>query len=70
MGWWYDFNNLIRQTDEAEIKVYMTTQRVRGAEIRAGNSLSNGPLRVQSNVSFDLKQSILQREGIRQLPGI
>lgn len=46
----------------------MPFQRVRGAESRARNSLSNGPLRVQSNGIFS--QSILQRVGIRQLPGI
>ncbi len=30
----------------------MPLQRVRDAENRAGNKLSNGPLRVQSNVGF------------------
>jgi len=45
----------------------MPLQRARGAEMRVRNKLSNGPLRVQSN---GLSQSILQRVGIRQLPGI
>ena len=38
-----------------------------GAESQVRNKLSNGPLRVQSN---GISQSILQRVGIRQLPGI
>lgn len=46
----------------------MPLQRVRKAESRMRNKLSNGPLRVQSNGIFS--QSILQRVGIRQLPGI
>lgn len=46
----------------------MPLQRVREAESRMRNKLSNGPLRVQSNGRFS--QSILQRVGIRQLPGI
>lgn len=46
----------------------MPLQRVREAESRMRNKLSNGPLRVQSNGIFS--QSILQRVGIRQLPGI
>lgn len=46
----------------------MPLQRVRIAESRIRNRLSNGPLRVQSNVSFS--QSILQRVGKRQLSGI
>ena len=46
----------------------MPLQRARGAESRVRNRLSNGPLRVQSNACFT--QSILQRAGIRQLPGI
>ena len=46
----------------------MPLQRVRVAESRMRNKLSNGPLRVQSNGIFS--QSILQRVGIRQLPGI
>ena len=45
----------------------MPLQRVRVAESRMRNKLANGPLRVQSNGCF---QSILQRVGIRQLPGI
>ena len=45
----------------------MPLQRTRGAESRVRNKLSNGPLRVQSN---GISQSILQRVGIRQLPGI
>ena len=45
----------------------MPLQRARVAESRVRNKLSNGPLRVQSNA---ISQSILQRVGIRQLPGI
>ena len=47
----------------------MPLQRAWGAESRVRNKLSNGPLRAQSN-GADLFQSILRREGIRQLPGI
>ncbi len=47
----------------------MPLQRVREAESRVRNKSSNGPLRVQSNARIPA-QSILQREGIRQLPGI
>ena len=46
----------------------MPLQRVWDAENQMRNKLSNGPLRVQSNGIFS--QSILQRVGIRQLPGI
>ena len=46
----------------------MPLQRTCGAESQVRNKLSNGPLRVQSNGIFS--QSILQRVGIRQLPGI
>ena len=46
----------------------MPLQRACDAENQARNKLSNGPLRVQSNGRFS--QSILQRVGIRQLPGI
>ena len=46
----------------------MPLQRVPVAESRMRNKLANGPLRVQSNGIFS--QSILQRVGIRQLPGI
>lgn len=45
----------------------MPLQRTCGAESQVRNKLSNGPLRVQSN---GISQSILQRVGIRQLPGI
>ena len=45
----------------------MPLQRACGAESQVRNKLSNGPLRVQSN---GVSQSILQRVGIRQLPGI
>ena len=47
----------------------MPLQRACDAESRVRNKLSNGPLRVQSNVIIVL-QSILQREGMRELPGI
>ena len=46
----------------------MPLQRACDAESQVRNKLSNGPLRVQSNGRFS--QSILQRVGIRQLPGI
>ena len=46
----------------------MPLQRACDDENQARNKLSNGPLRVQSNGIFS--QSILQRVGIRQLPGI
>ncbi len=42
----------------------MILQRACDDEIQVKNRLSNGPLRVQSNVSFQI-QSILQRDGIR-----
>ena len=45
----------------------MPLQRACDAANQARNKLSNGPLRVQSNGK---SQSILQRVGIRQLPGI
>ena len=45
----------------------MPLQRTCGAESQVRNMLSNGPLRVQS---YGISQSILQRVGIRQLPGI
>ena len=73
---WYNYYNLIRQTVEAEIKVVMLPQRVRAAESRMKYKPSNGPRRVQSNVGKkerakrEAGQSILQRGGIRQLPGI
>lgn len=46
----------------------MPLQRACGAENRVRNKSSNGPLRVQSNAGEP--QSILQRVGIRQLPGV
>ena len=46
----------------------MPLQRACAGESQVRNKLSNGPLRVQSNGRFS--QSILQRVGIRQLPGI
>ncbi len=51
---------LIHQTDEAEIKAMMPAQRACDAVNQAGNTLSNGPRRVQSNACFNM-QSILQR---------
>ena len=63
----YSPTNLIHQTVEAEITAMMPLQRACGAESQVRNKLSNGPLRVQSN---GVSQSILQRVGIRQLPGI
>ena len=61
------YGRLILQTVEAEITAIMPLQRTSGAESQVRNKLSNGPLRVQSN---GISQSILQRVGIRQLPGI
>ena len=49
------------QTVEAEITAIMIPQRARVAESRVKHRLSNGPRRVQSNVSF-FSQSILQRK--------
>ena len=45
----------------------MPLQRVRVAESRMRNKLANGPLGCSQ---MDVFQSILQRVGIRQLPGI
>lgn len=64
------------KTVEAEIKLVMLPQRVRGAEIRMKNRSANGPPRVQSNerkrgkvqcfsVFVLYAQSILQRYGVR-----
>ena len=58
---------LIPQTVEAEITAMMPSQRACDAENQARYTLSNGPLRVQRNAFY--AQSILQRVGIRQLPG-
>ena len=58
---------LIPQTVEAEITAVMPSQRACDAENQARYTLSNGPLRVQQNAFY--AQSILQRVGIRQLPG-
>ena len=44
---WYNWEQL-NQTVEAEVTAMMPFQRVRDAAIRARNTLSNGPLRVQS----------------------
>jgi hypothetical protein len=41
------------ETDEAEIKAAMLSQRVRDAGIRAENKPSNGPLRVQSKAKAE-----------------
>ena len=59
--------HMINQTVDAEIKVIMIPQRAGDAENPAENKSSNGPLRVQSNA---ITHSILQREGMRYLPGI
>ena len=59
--------HMINQTVDAEIKVIMIPQRAGDAENPAENKSSNGPLRVQSNA---ISQSILQREGMRYLPGV
>lgn len=47
----------------------MPLQRARVAESRVRNNSSNGPRRVQGTGFLEIP-SILQREGIRQLPGI
>ena len=60
---------LKNETVEAEITAVMPLQRACGAESQVRNKLSNGPLRVQSTERRSVP-SILQREGIRQLPGI
>ena len=44
--------NSTDQTVDAEITAMMPTQRARDAENRTRNKLSNGPLRVQSNVKY------------------
>ena len=63
--------NFIHQTVEAEITAMMPLQRACAGESQVRNKLSNGPLRVQSKVPVILPEpSILQRVGIRQLPGI
>ena len=41
-------NNLIQQTVEAEITAMMPLQRACAGESQVRNTLSNGPLRVQS----------------------
>ncbi len=46
----------------------MPLQRVRDAESRMGNKLSNGPLRAQSNVK--LHRVFCDVGGRRNLPGI
>ncbi len=46
----------------------MLPQRACAAEMQVKNKSSNGPLRVRNKGTRVL--SILQREGIRQLPGI
>ena len=51
--------NWTTQTVDAEITAVMPLQRIRDAEIRVRNRLSNGPQRAQSNV---LIQSILRRQ--------
>lgn len=63
----YIVYNLIVKTVDAEITVMMLPQRACGAESQAEHKSSNGPPRVQSKGAGP---SILQRVGIRQLPGI
>ena len=46
-------NSQLNQTVEAEVKVIMLLQRVRGAASRAKNRSSNGPLRVQSKAQAE-----------------
>ena len=64
----YSMHSFILQTDEAEITAVMPIQRVRVGESRAGNKLSNGPLRAQSNVACH--RVFCDVEGRRYGPGI
>ena len=48
----YNVGNLIVKTVDAEITAIMSIQRTCGAENQVRNKLSNGPLRVQSNVIY------------------
>ena len=60
----FQFSNLILQTDEAEITAMMPLQRACDAENQAGNKLSNGPRRAQSNGDFPEYSATLQADVI------
>ena len=61
------YGNFIGQTVEAEITAMTTSQRARDDENRAGDALSNGPLRARGKGG---SPSIPRRVGARQSPGI
>ena len=60
----YTSTNSILQTVEAEITAMMPLQRVRDAESRVRNKLSNGPRRAQSNGDFPEYSATLQADVI------
>ncbi len=60
----YATESLIQETDEAEITAMMPLQRVRGAESRMRNKLSNGPLRAQSNEAAASEYSATPEAGV------
>ena len=61
------YGNFTGQTVEAEITAMTTSQRARGDENRAGDALSNGPLRARGKGK---SPSIPRRVGARETPGI
>ena len=61
------YDNFTGQTVEAEITAMTTSQRARDDENRAGDALSNGPLRARGKGE---SLSIPRRKGARQSPGI
>ena len=67
---------MIIETIEAEITAVMPLQRVRDAESRVRNKLSNGPLRAQGNAepapeySGRVPRVFCDVGGRRKLPGI
>ena len=61
------YGNFTGQTVEAEITAMTTSQRARDDENRAGDALSNGPLRARGKGE---SPSIPRRVGARETPGI
>ena len=61
-------SNRIHQTVDAEITAIMPSQRACDAENQAGNKLSNGPPRAQSNVGPH--RVFCDATGRRDMPGI
>ena len=64
---------MIIETIEAEITAVMPLQRVRDAESRVRNKLSNGPLRAQGNagqIPEGDRRVFCDAGGRRKLPGI